>query len=60
MKNYWDQGISFEEYLQIAQQRLDSPANEQEAEFKQYYELGLQRMDRTVKNTSRMKSREKN
>jgi hypothetical protein len=49
MKNYWDKGISFEEYLQIAKERLENPANQQEAEYKQYYELGLQRMDRTVK-----------
>ncbi len=49
MKNYWDKGISFEEYLQIAKERLENPANQQEADYKQYYELGLQRMDRTVK-----------
>lgn len=49
MKNYWDKGISFEEYLQIAKERLENPANQQELDYKQYYELGLQRMDRTVK-----------
>ncbi|WP_262149034.1 thioredoxin family protein [Chryseobacterium foetidum] len=49
MKNYWDNAISFEEYVQIAKQRLENPANEQEKEYKQYYELGLQRIDRTWK-----------
>ncbi|HBV14225.1 thioredoxin family protein [Chryseobacterium carnipullorum] len=49
MKNYWDQGISFEEYLRIGKERLENPSNQQEIEYKQYYELGLQRMDRTLK-----------
>ena len=49
MKNYWDNAISFEEYVQIAKQRLDNPANQQEKEYRQYYELGLQRIDRTWK-----------
>ncbi|KPE51982.1 thioredoxin family protein [Chryseobacterium indologenes] len=49
MKNYWDNGISFEEYIRIGKERLENPANKQEAEYKQYYELGLQRMDRTLK-----------
>lgn len=49
MKNYWDQGISFEEYIRIGKERLEHPSNPQEIEYKQYYELGLQRMDRTLK-----------
>jgi hypothetical protein len=49
MKNYWDQGISFEEYIRIGRERLENPSNQQETEYKQYYELGLQRMDRTLK-----------
>jgi len=49
MKNYWDQGISFEEYVRIGKERLENPSNQQEADYKQYYELGLQRMDRTLK-----------
>ncbi|KFF10227.1 thioredoxin [Chryseobacterium soli] len=49
MKNYWDQGIYFEKYIEIAKERLENPSNQQEAEYKQYYELGLQRMDRTLK-----------
>lgn len=49
MKNYWDKGISFEEYIHIAKHRLENPSNQQEIEYKHYYELGLQRMDRTLK-----------
>lgn len=49
MKNYWDQSISFEEYVKTGKQRLENPANQQEADYKQYYELGLQRIDRTLK-----------
>lgn len=49
MQNYWDHAINFEEYLQIANQRLQNPANAQEIEYKAYYELGVQRMDRTLK-----------
>lgn len=49
MKNYWDRGISFEEYIRIGKERLENPSNQQETDYKQYYELGLQRMDRTLK-----------
>lgn len=49
MKNYWDKAITFEEYIRIAKQRLENPSNQQEADYKQYYELGLQRIDRTLK-----------
>lgn len=49
MQNYWNKAISFEEYLQIANQRLSNPDNQKDVEFKSYYELGIQRMDRTLK-----------
>lgn len=49
MKKYWDNAISFEEYINIANQRLTNPTNEKDIEFKGYYELGLQRMDRVLK-----------
>ncbi|KQT16381.1 thioredoxin [Chryseobacterium sp. Leaf404] len=52
MKDYWDKAISFEEYVQTAIDRLENPATEQEKEYKQYYELGLQRMERTLKKYS--------
>jgi hypothetical protein len=49
MKNYWDKAITFDEYVAIAKQRLENPSNQQEADYQQYYELGLQRIDRTLK-----------
>lgn len=49
MRNYWDQAITFDEYLQVADQRLNHPANENEKIYHQYYELGLQRMERVLK-----------
>lgn len=53
MKKYWDQAISFEEYLEIANQRLNHPTTDKDVEFKHYYELGIQRMDRMVKKYER-------
>lgn len=49
MKNYWDKAITFDEYVDIAKQRLENPSTPQEIEYQQYYELGLQRIDRTLK-----------
>jgi len=49
MENYWEKGISFEEYVHIGKERLENPSNQQEIDYKHYYELGLQRMDRTLK-----------
>ncbi len=49
MENYWNRAISFDEYIQIANERLENPANQNEIEYKPYYELGLQRMSRTLK-----------
>ncbi|MFP3593333.1 thioredoxin family protein [Chryseobacterium sp. SIMBA_038] len=49
MKNYWDKGISFEEYVNTGKERLANPITQQDTDYKQYYELGLQRMERTLK-----------
>lgn len=49
MENYWNSTISFDEYIQIANERLENPADQNEIEYKPYYELGLQRMNRTLK-----------
>ncbi|WP_439480340.1 thioredoxin family protein [Chryseobacterium aquaticum] len=49
MENYWNSAISFDEYIQIANERLENPADQSEIEYKPYYELGLQRMNRTLK-----------
>lgn len=49
MENYWNSAISFDEYIHIANERLENPADQNEIEYKPYYELGLQRMNRTLK-----------
>lgn len=49
MKNYWEKSISFEAYVETGKQRLAYPATQQETDYKQYYELGIQRIDRTLK-----------
>jgi len=49
MENYWNSAISFDEYIQIANERLENPADQNEIEYKPYYELGLQRMNRILK-----------
>ena len=47
MENYWQKAITFEAYLEIAKQRIEKP--EEDDDYQQYYELGLQRMERTLK-----------
>ena len=49
MKEYWDKAVSYEAYKKDAEERILNPANEDEAEKKGYYELGLQRMQRMEK-----------
>lgn len=49
MKEYWDKAVSYETYKRDTEERISDPANEQEAEMKEYYELGLQRMYRMEK-----------
>lgn len=47
VKKYWDQKITLEEYIAVAKERLQSA--ETPEDFKEYYRLGLQRMERTTK-----------
>lgn len=47
LEQYWDKAISFDEYLQIAKDRVENPV--QGDDYQEYYELGLQRMERTMK-----------
>ena len=49
MKKYWDEAISFKEYLNIAHQRYNNPETDKDVEFKPYYELGIHRMERMLK-----------
>ena len=48
MKNYWQNAISFDEYLKIAEERFHNNPNKND-EYQEYYELGLTRTNRTVK-----------
>lgn len=47
MKKYWGKSISFEAYMAVAKDRVENPAEGDD--HNEYYELGLQRMERTLK-----------
>lgn len=49
LKTYWDQAMSFEEYLKLTKTLTENPEMQQEA-YQDYYHLGLQRMERVDKN----------
>lgn len=51
MKKYWQQAVTFEEYLQETERRIQvqDPADD----HNEYYELGMQRMHRTLKTFKR-------
>lgn len=48
MEKYWQNAIQFAEYLKIAEQRANNNPNPED-EYQEYYDLGLQRMVRTLK-----------
>lgn len=47
MEKYWNQAITFSEYMNVAKQRVENPVDNDN--YNDYYELGLQRMERTLK-----------
>ncbi|MDR0793632.1 MAG: thioredoxin family protein [Chitinophagaceae bacterium] len=47
MEKYWNRAISFEEYLKEAERRIALQSSEDE--HNEYYQLGLQRMNRALK-----------
>jgi hypothetical protein len=47
-KNYWENAITFDEYLKVAEQRFHNNPDKNDP-YLEYYELGLQRMERTLK-----------
>ncbi len=49
MKNYWEKSISFEAYVETGKRRLEFPVTQQDIDFKPYYSLGIQRIERTLK-----------
>lgn len=47
LEKYWDEAISFAEYMKIAEKRAENP--DPADEHAGYYDLGLQRMKRSLK-----------
>ncbi|HLU80973.1 MAG TPA: hypothetical protein VK010_02770, partial [Flavobacteriaceae bacterium] len=47
MKKYWQLALTFDEYMQESKRRVtDTPQTD---EYFEYYELGVHRMERTLK-----------
>ena len=46
IKQYWEKAVSYTEYLRDAGERLGNPKDTQEADYAEYYRLGIQRMNR--------------
>lgn len=49
IKKFWNEAVSFEEYLKKAEESLSHPKTDVEKEYREYYELGIQRMHRMSK-----------
>ena len=47
MKQYWQNSITFDDYIKETERRIE--AQNPEDHYNEYYELGLQRMNRTLK-----------
>ena len=47
MKKYWENAVTFEAYMAVAKDRVENPVEGDD--HNEYYELGLQRMERTLK-----------
>ena len=47
-KNYWENALTFEGYMQVAEERATNNPDQND-EYQEYYELGLQRLNRTLK-----------
>lgn len=48
MEQYWNQTIDFETYMTVSKDRTHNNPNPNDS-YQSYYELGLQRMERTLK-----------
>lgn len=49
IKKFWDEGVSYDTYLQQAQESVDHPKTQLEKDYHEYYVLGVQRMNRMSK-----------
>lgn len=52
IKRFWDSGLSYEQYLNHAQESFDHPKTKAEEKSHDYYKLGIQRMNRMAKSYS--------
>lgn len=48
MKNYWQIALPFSEYYKLSEERSQNNPNKND-DYQEYYELGLHRMERTLK-----------
>lgn len=48
IENYWEKALTFREYLEVAEERFHNNPDKND-KHQEYYELGLQRTNRTVK-----------
>ncbi len=48
MKKYWENALTFDEYVKVSEERAADKSDENR-EFHEYYELGLHRLLRTLK-----------
>lgn len=48
LKNYWDEALTFTQYLEDAEMRANNNPDKND-DKQEYYQLGLQRMERTLK-----------
>ncbi|MCO6461688.1 MAG: thioredoxin family protein [Saprospiraceae bacterium] len=48
LKKFWDAGVSFARYLEKAKSDLAEMTDEKDSEMKEYYKLGIQRMERMM------------
>jgi len=46
IRKFWNEAVSYEEYIKEANERIENPRNKQDIDHKFYYELGFQRMNR--------------
>lgn len=46
IKKFWDNSVSYQEYLSNAAERLEHPQTDEDKDYEEYYKLGIQRMNR--------------
>lgn len=49
VKEFWDNGKSYDEYIEYAEEALKKAREKGDEEYEKYYELGIRRMNRAYK-----------